>query len=77
MKKAVQKREVNSHYCIVFGMYAALMNIPMYEALLGFYYTSVAGMITNAVSWFRWDNWTDRIFYSRCIPSWKKPPTKP
>ncbi|WP_373428019.1 urease accessory protein UreF [Chryseobacterium sp. CKR4-1] len=48
-EKAVQQREANSHYCIVFGMYAALMNIPMYEALLGFYYTSIAGMITNAV----------------------------
>ncbi|MNL75785.1 Urease accessory protein UreF [compost metagenome] len=30
-------------------MYAALMKIPLQEALLGFYYTSVAGMITNAV----------------------------
>lgn len=48
-EKAVQQREANSHYCIVFGMYATLMNIPMYEALLGFYYTSIAGMITNAV----------------------------
>ena len=48
-EKAVQNREANSHYCIAFGMYAALMKIPLYEALLGFYYTSVAGMITNAV----------------------------
>ncbi|UWX61091.1 urease accessory protein UreF [Chryseobacterium oranimense] len=48
-EKAVQNREVNSHYCIVFGVYAYLMKIPLYEALLGFYHTSVAGMITNAV----------------------------
>lgn len=48
-EKAVQNREANSHYCIVFGVYAYLMNIPLYEALLGFYHTSVAGMITNAV----------------------------
>ncbi|WP_204537291.1 MULTISPECIES: urease accessory protein UreF [Chryseobacterium] len=48
-EKAIQNRKANSHYCIVFGMYAALMKIPLQEALLGFYYTSVAGMITNAV----------------------------
>jgi urease accessory protein len=48
-EKAVQNREANSHYCIVFGVYAYLMKIPLYEALLGFYHTSVAGMITNAV----------------------------
>lgn len=48
-EQAVLKREANSHYCIVFGVYAFLMKIPLYEALQGFYYTSVAGMITNAV----------------------------
>ncbi|ASK30062.1 urease accessory protein UreF [Chryseobacterium sp. T16E-39] len=48
-EEVIRKGEVNSHYCIVFGIYTALMKIPLYEALLGFYYTSVAGMITNAV----------------------------
>lgn len=48
-EKAVRHKEANSHYSIVFGVYAYLMKIPLYEALLGFYYTSVAGMITNAV----------------------------
>ncbi|UIR55785.1 urease accessory protein UreF [Sphingobacterium sp. SRCM116780] len=48
-EKATLNREANSHYCIVFGMYASLMGIPLYQALLGFYYTSLAGMITNAV----------------------------
>ena len=48
-EKAIQNRKANSHYCIVFGMYAALMKIPLQQALLGFYYTSIAGMITNAV----------------------------
>ncbi|WP_276378905.1 urease accessory protein UreF [Flavobacterium sp. H4147] len=48
-EKAVQNQEATSHYCIVFGMYASLMKIPLYEALLGFYYTSASGMITNAV----------------------------
>jgi urease accessory protein len=66
-EKAIQNKEANSHYCIVFGVYAYLMKIPLYEALLGFYYTSVAGMITNAVNWFRWDSLTGRIFFSLCI----------
>lgn len=48
-EKAIQNKEAHSHYCIAFGAYAALMQIPLYEALLGFYYTSAAGMITNAV----------------------------
>lgn len=48
-EKVIRNKEANSHYCIVFGVYAYLMKIPLYEALLGFYYTSVAGMITNAV----------------------------
>lgn len=48
-EKAIQNQEASSHYCIVFGIYAYLMKIPLNEALLGFYYTSVSGMITNAV----------------------------
>ena len=39
-EKAIQHKEANSHYCIVFGVYAYLMKIPLFEALLGFYYTS-------------------------------------
>lgn len=48
-EKAVQNREASSHYSIVFGMYASLLKIPLQEALFGFYYTSSAGIITNAV----------------------------
>ncbi|QOW09057.1 urease accessory protein UreF [Kaistella flava (ex Peng et al. 2021)] len=48
-EKAIQNKEANSHYCIVFGIFASQMDIPLYQALLGFYYTSVTGMITNAV----------------------------
>lgn len=48
-EKAVQNRKASSHYSIVFGMYASLLKIPLQEALFGFYYTSSAGIITNAV----------------------------
>lgn len=48
-ENAIQNKEVNSHYCMVFGIFASQMDIPLYQALLGFYYTSVAGLITNAV----------------------------
>ncbi|MFV0531079.1 MAG: urease accessory protein UreF [Flavobacteriales bacterium] len=48
-EKAVLNKKAKSHYGIVFGVYANLLKIPLYEAILGFYYTSVAGIITNAV----------------------------
>ena len=48
-EEAVRNGDANSHYCIVFGMYCSLLKIPLQEALFGFYYTSTAGMITNAV----------------------------
>lgn len=38
-----------TNYPIMFGLYAHLIGIPLYEALFGFYFTSVMGMITNAV----------------------------
>ncbi|WP_428228442.1 urease accessory protein UreF [Flavobacterium sp.] len=48
-EEAIRNREASSHYSIVFGMYCCLLEVPLQEALFGFYYTSIAGMITNAV----------------------------
>lgn len=48
-EEAIKNREGSSHYGVVFGIYTCLLGIPLYEALFGFYYTSLAGMITNAV----------------------------
>ncbi|WP_407534574.1 urease accessory protein UreF [Elizabethkingia miricola] len=48
-EEAIRNRKATSHYSLVFGIYTCLLDIPLYEALFGFYYTSVAGMITNAV----------------------------
>ena len=48
-EEAIRNRKATSHYSLVFGIYTCLLDIPQYEALFGFYYTSVAGMITNAV----------------------------
>lgn len=39
----------SGHYCIVFGMLAALLHVPKEEALTGYYYTTAAGMVTNCV----------------------------
>jgi urease accessory protein UreF len=66
-EKAIQNKEANSHYCIVFGVYAYLMKIPLYEALLGFYYTSVAGMITNAVKLVPLGQLDGQDIFSHCI----------
>lgn len=45
----IRARECNTHYCVVFGTVAALLNIPLEEALHGFYYNAAIGMVTNAV----------------------------
>ncbi|WP_306350696.1 urease accessory protein UreF [Flavobacterium sp. '19STA2R22 D10 B1'] len=48
-EKAIAEKKADSHYCIVFGLFAQLMNIPLPEALYAFYYNACIGMITNAV----------------------------
>lgn len=37
------------HYCLVFGVYACLLGIPLSAALYAFYYNAAAGMVTNCV----------------------------
>lgn len=46
---ALIDKKASGHYCIVFGILAALMQIPLKEALYAFYYNASVGMITNAV----------------------------
>ena len=48
-KAAIDTRRAAGHYCIVFGLYAAALNIPKQDALSGFYYNAAAGMVTNSV----------------------------
>ncbi|MGV8993542.1 MAG: urease accessory protein UreF [Flavobacterium sp.] len=48
-EKAIASKEVSAHYCIAFGMYAQLLEIPLAEALFSFYYNAAIGMITNSV----------------------------
>ena len=47
--KAIELKEATGHYCIAFGLFSCLMQIPKPEALSGFYYNMTAGMITNCV----------------------------
>ena len=46
---AILEKEASGHYCIAFGLYAFLMDIPAKEALLAFYYNAAVGMVTNSV----------------------------
>ncbi len=48
-ENAIVKKRAEGHYCIVFGVYAALLNIPLHEALYAFFYNATVGMVTNAV----------------------------
>ncbi len=48
-KTAIDAKLADGHYCIAFGMIAAIQNIEKEEALTGFYYNAAMGMITNSV----------------------------
>jgi urease accessory protein len=48
-ENAIVEKRAEGHYCIVFGVYAALLNIPLHEALYAFFYNATVGMVTNAV----------------------------
>ncbi len=45
----IQQKEVYSHYCIMYGLFAAVMQIPLVEAMQAYYYNAAIGMVTNAV----------------------------
>jgi len=46
---ALADKTASGHYCIVYGILASLMQIPLQEALYAFYYNASVGMVTNAV----------------------------
>lgn len=41
--------KTTGHYCLVFGIYAYLLGIPLEEAMTAFYYNAATGMVTNCV----------------------------
>ena len=47
--KAVKEQHAVGHYCISFGILAAMMGIDKRDAITGFYYNAAAGFVTNAV----------------------------
>ena len=46
---AIREGRAQGHYCLVYGLYAQLLNIPCAEALTAFYYNAAAGLVTNCV----------------------------
>ncbi len=48
-KEQIKAGAALGHYCLVFGVYAALSGIPLEEALTAFYYNAATGMVTNSV----------------------------
>lgn len=48
-KKSIDLKVANGHYCIAFGVIAAIQQINKAETLTGFYYNAAMGMITNCV----------------------------
>jgi urease accessory protein len=45
----LKAKQTAGNYCIVFGIYAASLDIEKEQALLGFYYNAAVGFVTNAV----------------------------
>ena len=48
-KHTIQSGNASGHYCIAFGMIAAVLKISKEDALTGFFYNAAAGMVTNCV----------------------------
>ena len=48
-EEAVKNKRADAHYCVVFGMYAHLLGIPLQETILAFYYNAMSGLVTNSV----------------------------
>jgi urease accessory protein len=48
-KEAIAAKRAVGHYCIVFGIYGALLHIPKEDALIAFYYNAAVSMVTNCV----------------------------
>ena len=46
---AINAKSAAGHYCILFGIYAALLDIRLEDALTAFYYNAAVGMVTNVV----------------------------
>jgi urease accessory protein len=49
MNNSVNYAAAVRHYCLVYGIYAAMLNIPLREALTAYYYNAATGMVTNCV----------------------------
>lgn len=45
----IKKNTASGHYCIVFGIYAFLLGIPLEETLYSYYYNTAIGLVTNSV----------------------------
>lgn len=46
---AIDTQRATGHYCIAFGLYAAVLALQKEAALTGFYYNAAVGMVTNSV----------------------------
>lgn len=45
----IKQNNVFNNYCIMFGMFACIMELPLVEAMHAYYYNAAIGMVTNAV----------------------------
>ncbi|UYW02299.1 urease accessory protein UreF [Flavobacterium agricola] len=49
LEKRIQQKNMYTHYCIMYGVFAAVMNVPLIETMHAYYYNAAIGIVTNAV----------------------------
>jgi urease accessory protein len=48
-RQEIRSGDAFGHYCIVYGIFAAIFSISKEDALTGYYYNAATGMVTNCV----------------------------
>jgi urease accessory protein len=49
LKQAIAQRQTEGHYALVYGVFSALFQVPLADAVYAFCYNACVGMVTNAV----------------------------
>jgi len=49
LSSAIEKKEINGHYSIVFGIVSWILGIDKKSCLTGFYFNAATGFVTNSV----------------------------
>lgn len=49
LQKAFDQKRIYGHYCIIYGVFASIMDIAIIQGMHAYYYNATISMVTNAV----------------------------